>query len=112
MLAIFENYSQSSFTSPNKDCWPVEVQMNQFFLQNALTEYFKKNEYIEIQYLEGPREIFAKKDDFEVCFHMINQNPTTIRVLVSVFSETKIGKTRKYMKKVLADLRELFNVKY
>lgn len=110
MWAIFEKYSQSSFELKKKEYWPIETKMSMNIIEQMLLDYFTKKGYKNITKLEGFKELFGEKDGFEVTFHLIMQNPPTVRILVSVYGENQMGRTRKYMKEVLDELRPQFKL--
>ena len=103
MLEIFENYSVA-----NPDCKikPIESNLSINELLIILENHFKTQEYNNIFIDNNFCEIYAKKNGFEVSLQLIQSKQGSL-INASVYGRNKRGKTRKYLKQLLTDIKNI-----
>lgn len=108
MISLFENYSTTSNKNKNGLFTPFIVKIGNDQIKKIIYNYLKENNYEEILLLDHSKEIFGLKNGFELTINYFHIEGKGIEISTTVYGENKRGKTRKYLKNVLNDLRTLF----
>lgn len=108
MLALFENYSSSTKYKNNKDLESITIALNYLSAKTKLLSKLENQHPDELQVLDNSREIYVYDKGFEVTYEFVTLENQSLLINVTVYGVSKRGRTRSYLKRVLAETRTLY----
>lgn len=106
MLAIFENYSQTS-DKPKSKIKPIIIKKGCAFAYDVILKYLKQEEYDDITTNKNFYEIYCCDRDYEISFSLLDDGGYGCSVNISVYAEKKRGRTRRKLKEIRTIINNL-----
>lgn len=106
MIALFENYSQTS-DKPKSKITPIVVKKGCAFVYDVILKYLKQEEYDDITTNKNFNEIYCCDRDFEISISMLDDGGYGCSINISVYGEKKRGRTRKKLKEIRGILSDV-----
>lgn len=107
MLALFENYSQTS-DSPRSKVLPIVLKQNRITVFKKIVDYVTQEEYDDILPNKDFYEIYFCDRDFEITISILDEGSHSSIVNISVYGEKKRGFTRRKLKQIRSIIISLF----
>ena len=107
MWAIFEKYSQTS-DAPKSKVLPISLKQNRKLVFKKILSYVEEEEYDDILPNQDFYEIYFCDKDFEITVTIFDEGAYGSTINISVYLETKRGKSRKKLKEIRQIIVSLF----
>lgn len=108
-LAIFENFSISNEDSIDESLWPIKVKLNPSKVINILSQHLQKKGAEDLKVYSDNNEVYINEGDFQITYHLLIEHGGKTLIGASVYGENQRGKTRKKLRLVLIELKEIFD---